>query len=55
MTSPFDQPSAAKSADPEGGDGAYSFDGKPDRWKRYRLPHPETGKAGGFTRATTFA
>jgi hypothetical protein len=29
---PFDQPSAlATVADPEGGDGAYSFDGKPDR------------------------
>jgi hypothetical protein len=53
---PFDQPSAlATVADPEGGDGAYSFDGKPDRWKRYRLPHPETGKADGFTRSTTFA
>jgi hypothetical protein len=53
---PFSQPSTlAGSADPEGGDGAYSFDGKPDRWKRYRLPHPETGKPGGFTRATTFA
>lgn len=56
MSTPFDQPSAAlTSSDPEGGDGAYSFDGKPDRWKRYRLPHPETGKADGFTRATTFA
>lgn len=58
MTSPtpFDQPSTiAKATDPEGGDGAYSFDGKPDRWKRYRLPHPETGVADGFTRATTFA
>jgi hypothetical protein len=56
-TTPFDQPSASRAAspDPEGGDGAYSFDGKPDRWKRYRLPHPETGKADGFTRMTTFA
>lgn len=53
-TDPFAQP-AIGSADPEGGDGAYSFDGKPDRWKRYRLPDPETGAAGGFTRATTFA
>lgn len=55
MTTPFDQPSTLATTDPEGGDGAYSFDGKPDRWKRYRLPHPETGKADGFTRATTFA
>jgi hypothetical protein len=57
LTSPFDQPSAARAAspDPEGGNGAYSFDGKPDRWKRYRLPHPDTGKADGFTRMTTFA
>ena len=56
MTTPFDQPSTmAKGTDPEGGDGAYSFDGRPDRWRRYRLPHPETGKADGFTRATTFA
>lgn len=46
---------ATPSPDPEGGDGAYTFDGKPDRWKRYRLPHPDTGKADGFTRATTFA
>lgn len=53
MTDPFAQP--ASSPDPEGGDGAYSFDGKPDRWKRYRLPDPETGAPGGFTRATTFA
>ena len=53
---PFDQPSTLQGSPvPEGGDGAYSFDGKPDRWKRYRLPHPETGKPGGFTRATTFA
>lgn len=53
---PFDQPSASRgSTDPEGGDGAYSFDGKPDRWKRYRLPDPETGKPAGWTRATTFA
>jgi hypothetical protein len=53
---PFDQPSTlATVADPEGGDGAYSFDGRPDRWRRYRLPHPETGKADGFTRSTTFA
>jgi hypothetical protein len=49
---PFDQPSS-KSANPD--NAAYSFDNKPDRWKRYRLPHPETGKADGFTRATTFA
>jgi hypothetical protein len=56
MSTPFDQPSTlAGSNDPEGGDGAYSFDGKMDRWKRYRLPHPDTGKPGGFTRATTFA
>lgn len=56
MSTPFDQPSTlAKSDDPEGGTGAYSFDGKRDPYKRYRLPHPETGKAGGFTRATTFA
>lgn len=56
MSTPFDQPSTlATTSDGEGGTGAYSFDGKPDRWKRYRLPHPETGKAGGFTRATTFA
>jgi hypothetical protein len=54
---PFDQPSAARAAspDPEGGDGAYTFDGKPDRWRRYRLPHPVSGKADGWTRATTFA
>lgn len=55
MTTPFSQPSTLATTDGEGGSGAYSFDGKPDRWKRYRLPHPETGKAGGFTRATTFA
>jgi hypothetical protein len=53
---PFDQPSTmAKGADPEGGDGAYSFDGKPDQWKRYRLPDPNSGKAQGYTRSTTFA
>lgn len=53
---PFDQPSTLASTDSgEAGTGAYSFDGRPDRWRRYRLPHPETGKAGGFTRATTFA
>jgi hypothetical protein len=55
VSTPFDQPSTLATTDPEGGTGAYSFDGKPDRWKRYRLPHPVTGKAGGFTRATTFA
>lgn len=56
MTTPFDQPSTLTgSPDPEGGDGAYSFDGKPDRWRRYRLPDPQTGKAQGYTRATTFA
>jgi len=54
VTDPFAQP-VSGSPDPEGGDGAYSFDGKPDRWKRYRLPDPETGAPGGFTRATTFA
>jgi hypothetical protein len=54
---PFDQPStiAKTSDDPEGGDGAYTFDGKPDQWKRYRLPDPVTGKAQGYTRSTTFA
>jgi hypothetical protein len=39
----------------KGGDGAYTFDGKPDQWKRYRLPHPTSGRAMGWTRATTFA
>jgi hypothetical protein len=58
MTSedPFAQPSASRQvADPESGNAAYSFDGKPDRWKRYRLPDPETGTPTGYTRATTFA
>lgn len=53
---PFAQPSESKTTvDPEGDNAAYSFDGKPDRWKRYRLPDPETGAALGWTRATTFA
>ena len=26
-----------------------------DRWGRYRLPHPETGEARGWTRVTTLA
>jgi hypothetical protein len=58
MTSedPFAQPSASRQVvDPESGNAAYSFDGKPDRWKRYRLPDPETGAATGYTRSTTFA
>jgi hypothetical protein len=50
---PFAQPS--HSPDPESGDAAYSFDGKPDQYGRYRLPDPVTGKATGYTRATTFA
>lgn len=50
---PFAQPS--HSPDPESGDAAYSFDGKPDQYKRYRLPDPGTGQAKGYTRATTFA
>jgi hypothetical protein len=48
---PFAQPS--HSPDPESGDAAYSFDGKPDQYGRYRLPDPGTGQAKGFTRATS--
>jgi hypothetical protein len=57
LSDPFAVPSDGKGTDPEvgGGNAAYSFDGKPDRWKRYRLPHPVTGAADGWTRATTFA
>jgi hypothetical protein len=50
---PFDQPIPAGPSTSD--DAAYSFDGKPDRWKRYRLPHPVTGTAGGYTRVSTFA
>lgn len=56
MTEPdlFSQPT--RSSDPESGDdAAYSFDGKRDQYGRYRLPDPDTGKPGGYTRATTFA
>jgi uncharacterized protein related to proFAR isomerase len=52
----FAQPSESRTTvDPEGDNAAYSFDGKPDRWKRYRLPDPQTGAAQGYTRSTTFA
>lgn len=53
MSDPFTQPSTGGAG--ETGDSAYSYDGKADRWKRYRLPDPKTGQPGGFTRATTFA
>jgi hypothetical protein len=36
-------------------DAAYSSDGKPDRWGRYRVPHPVSGRVMPWTRATTFA
>ena len=36
-------------------DAAYSVDGKPDRWGRYRVPHPVSGRVMPWTRATTFA
>lgn len=53
---PFDQPSTLKgSPDPEGGDGAYSVTGKKERYGRYLLPDPESGKPTPYTRATTFA
>jgi hypothetical protein len=59
MTTPeeaFGQPSESRTTvDPEGDNAAYTYDGKPDRWKRYRLPDPVTGEAGGWTRSTTFA
>lgn len=35
----------------ERGEGDLEF----DRWGRYKLAHPETGKVQSFTRATTFA
>lgn len=38
-----------------GNDGAYSADGKPDRYGRYRFPHLESGRVVPWTRATTFA
>lgn len=50
MTDPFEQ---AGSAAP--GDGAYSADGKPDRYGRYKLVDPATGEVRPYTRATTFA
>lgn len=56
MDDPFAQPSASRTTtNPESDNAAYSFDGKPDRWKRYRLPDPETGAPTGYTRSTTFA
>lgn len=50
MTDPFEQASSAAPSD-----GAYSADGKPDRYGRYKLVDPATGDVRPYTRATTFA
>lgn len=54
MTDPFSVPSSGGASDSLA-DAAYSVDGKPDGYGRYKLPHPETGKPTAYTRATTFA
>jgi hypothetical protein len=52
----FDSPpSGTTDPDKMGNDGAFSVDGKPDRWGRYRLPHPTSGRVIPWTRATTWA
>jgi hypothetical protein len=50
MSDPFEQASSAAPSD-----GAYSADGKPDRYGRYKLVDPATGEVRPYTRATTFA
>jgi hypothetical protein len=51
----FAKPTSGPSTDPESESGAYTADGKADRYGRYRLPHPESGRVQPYTRATTFA
>jgi hypothetical protein len=51
----FAKPTSGPSTDPESSSGAYTADGKADRYGRYRLPHPESGRVQPYTRATTFA
>lgn len=57
MTEDLFAPPSTGPTDPDklGNDGAYSVDGKPDRYGRYRLPHPTSGRVIPWTRATTFA
>lgn len=53
MTDPFSNAAPPeRRVDP---DGPYSVDGKADRYGRYRLPHPESGRPMPWTRASTFA
>lgn len=57
MTEDLFAPPSTGPTDPDklGNDGAYSVDGKPDRYGRYRLPHPTSGRVIPWTRVTTFA
>jgi hypothetical protein len=48
-------PSGPTDPDKMGNDGAYSADGKPDRYGRYRFPDRQSGRVKPWTRATTFA
>lgn len=48
----FTQPTTG-SANPD--NAAYTSDGRPDQYGRYRVPHPESGRVVPWTRATTFA
>ncbi len=50
--SPFDRPSRAPGPQES---GAYSVDGKEDRYGRYRLPNLKSGIPTAFTRMSTFA
>ena len=51
-TDQFTQPTTG-SANPD--NAAYTSDGRPDQYGRYRVPHPSSGRVMPWTRATTFA
>jgi hypothetical protein len=55
MSAPDDLFSSPPSGPTNPDNAAYSVDGKVDRWGRYRLPHPVSGRVMPWTRATTFA
>lgn len=52
MTNLFTQPTTG-SANPD--NSAYTSDGKPDQYGRYRVPSLKSGRVVAWTRATTFA
>jgi hypothetical protein len=55
-TQPQQNPADAAAAFLAAGSGAHGEkEAKRDKWGRYLLPHPDTGKEKGWTRATTFA